>query len=40
VQELQLADHEKRIRYCERFINFIHTKSVDIIDVTFFTDEA
>jgi hypothetical protein len=40
VQELKPADHEKRIRYCEWFTNFIQTKTVDILDVTFFTDEA
>jgi hypothetical protein len=39
-QELKPADHEKRIRYCEWFINFIQRKTVDILDVTFFTDEA
>jgi len=31
---------KKRIRYCEWFTNFIQTKIVDILDVTFFTDEA
>jgi hypothetical protein len=40
VQELKLADHVKQICYCEWFTNFIQTKTVDIIDVTFFTDEA
>jgi hypothetical protein len=40
VQELKPADHEKRKRYCEWFTNFIYTKTVDIVDVTFFTDEA
>jgi hypothetical protein len=40
VQELKPADHEKRIRYCEWFTNFIQTKTVDIRDVTFFTDEG
>jgi hypothetical protein len=40
VQELKPADHEKRIRYCEWFTNFIQTKTVDILDVTFFTDEV
>jgi hypothetical protein len=34
------ADHEKRIRYREWFTNFIQTKTVDILDVTFFTHEA
>ena len=40
VQELKPADCEKRICYCERFTNFIQTKTVDILDVTFFADEA
>jgi hypothetical protein len=40
VQEFKPADHKKRIRYCEWFTNFIQTKTVDILDVTFFTDEA
>jgi hypothetical protein len=40
VQELKTADHEKRIRYCKWFKNLIQTKAVDILDVTFFTDEA
>jgi hypothetical protein len=40
VQELKPADHEKRIRYCKWFTNFIQMKTVDILDVTFFTDEA
>jgi hypothetical protein len=40
VQELKPADHEKRIRYCEWFTNFIQTKTADILDVTFFTDET
>jgi hypothetical protein len=40
VQELKPADHEKRIRYCEWFTNFIQTKTVDILDATFFTDEV
>jgi hypothetical protein len=39
-QELKPADHEKRIRYCKWFTYFIQTKTVDILDVTFFTDEA
>jgi hypothetical protein len=39
-QEMKPADHEKRIRYCEWFTNFIQMKTVDILDVTFFTDEA
>jgi hypothetical protein len=36
VQKLKPADHEKRIRYSELFKNFIQTKTVDILDVTFF----
>jgi hypothetical protein len=40
VQELKPADHEKRICYCEWFTNFIQMKTVDILDVTSFTDEA
>ena len=40
MQELTTADHEKLIRYCEWFTNFIQTKTVDILDVAFFTDEA
>jgi hypothetical protein len=40
VLELKPADHEKRIRYCEWFTNFIQKKTVDILDVTFFTVEA
>jgi hypothetical protein len=39
VQELKTADHEKRIRYCDWFTNFIQSKTVDILDVNF-TDEA
>jgi hypothetical protein len=40
VQELKPTDVEKRIRYCEWFTYFIQTKTVDILDDTFFTDEA
>jgi hypothetical protein len=40
VQELKLVDHGKRIHHCEWFTNFIQMKTVDILDVTFFTDEA
>jgi hypothetical protein len=40
VQELKLADHETRIRYCKWFTNFIQTRTVDVLDVTFLTDEA
>jgi hypothetical protein len=40
VQELKPVDPEKRIRYCESFTSFIQTKTVDILDVSFFRDEA
>jgi hypothetical protein len=40
LQQLKSTDHEKRIRYCEWFKNFIQTKTGDILDVTFFTYEA
>jgi hypothetical protein len=40
VLELKLADHEKRIRYCEWFTNFNQMETVDILVVTFFTNEA
>lgn len=33
VQQLQSVDNEKRIRYYEWFNTFIHTKSVDILNV-------
>jgi len=39
VQELKTAAHEKRIRYSEWLTNFNQMKTVDILDVTFFTDE-
>jgi hypothetical protein len=39
VQEFKLADHEKPISYCEWCTNFIQTKTVDILDVIFFTNE-
>jgi hypothetical protein len=38
VQELKPVDHGKRIRYCEWFTNCVQTKTVDNLDVTFFTD--
>jgi hypothetical protein len=37
---LKQADHEKYINYCEWFTNYIQIKTVDILDVTFFTDEV
>jgi transposase len=40
LHEEKLADHEQRIRYCERFTNFIQTKTVDTVDDTFSRDEA
>jgi hypothetical protein len=40
VQELTQADHEKRIRCCEWFKNFIQTKTIDTLDVIFFIDET
>jgi transposase len=40
VQELKQAFHEKLIRYCECFTNFIQTKTAEILDVTFFRNEA
>jgi hypothetical protein len=40
VQELKQADHEKLIRYCEWFTNCIQTRTIDILDVIFFADEA
>jgi hypothetical protein len=40
VLELKPADYERRIHYCEWLKNFIQTKTIDILDVTFFTHEA
>jgi hypothetical protein len=40
VQELKPANHDKWICYCEWFKSFIQTNTVDILDITFFADEA
>ena len=40
VQELKDTDFRKRMEYCEWFNNFIAANGEDILDVTFFTDEA
>ena len=40
VQELKITDHEKRLRYCRWFNRFIEENTADVLDVTFFTDEA
>lgn len=40
VQELKPADYEKRLHYCEWFNNFIQLNGKDVLDETFYTDEA
>ena len=40
VQELKTTGHEKRLRYCRWFNRFIEENTADVLDVTFFTDEA
>ncbi|XP_076319811.1 uncharacterized protein LOC143230330 [Tachypleus tridentatus] len=40
VQELEATDNEKRIRYCRWFNRFIEENTANVLDVTFFTDEA
>lgn len=40
VQELKITDHEKRLRYCRWFNQFIKENTPAVLDVTFFTDEA
>ena len=40
VQELKTTDHEKRLCYCRWFNRFIKENMADVLDVTFFTDEA
>ena len=40
VHELKPTDHEKRINYCEWFQRFIMRHGNDVLDRTFFTDEA
>lgn len=40
VQELKPADHGKRMQYCEWFNNFIQQNGIDVLNETFFTDEA
>ncbi|PSN32334.1 hypothetical protein C0J52_27339 [Blattella germanica] len=40
VQELHVTDYLKRIRYCEWFNRFIRKHRFEILNRTFFTDEA
>ena len=40
VNELQEADYEKRVAYCIWFADFIRKEGDDILDITFFSDEA
>lgn len=40
VQELKPSDNDKRLNYCHWFQRFINQNSEDILDVTFYTDEA
>ena len=40
VQKLKTTDHEKQLRYCKWFNQFIEENTADMLDVTFFTDEA
>ena len=40
VHELKDADYEKRLFYCEWFQRFINRHGIEVLDETFFTDEA
>jgi hypothetical protein len=40
VRELKPGDSAKRVAYCEWFLDFLDREGEDILDVTFFTDEA
>ncbi|XP_076330740.1 uncharacterized protein LOC143236352 [Tachypleus tridentatus] len=40
VQKLKATDNEKRKRYCRWFNRFIEENTANVLDVTFFTDEA
>ena len=40
VQELKTTDHDKQLRYCRWFNQFIEENTADMLDVTFFTNEA
>ncbi|PSN42231.1 hypothetical protein C0J52_18494 [Blattella germanica] len=40
VQELKVPDHEKRLQYCRWFQSFINRHGINVLDRTFFTDEA
>jgi hypothetical protein len=40
VHELKEMDNVKRVKYCRWFRDVITAKREDILDVTFFTDEA
>ena len=40
VHELQSQDSEKRVLFCRRFENFILEKGENILNHTFFSDEA
>lgn len=40
MQELKPTDPGKRLEYCEWFNNFIQQNGIDVLDETFFTDEA
>jgi len=40
VHELKLGDSAKRVVYCKWFLDFLDREGEDILDVTFFTDEA
>jgi hypothetical protein len=40
VHELKPGDSAKRVAYCKWFLDFLDHEGKDILDVTFFTDEA
>ena len=40
VHELKPGDSAKRVAYCKWFLDFLDRERDDILDVTFFTDEA
>jgi len=40
VHELKPGDSAKRVAYCKWFLDFLDRDGEDILDITFFTDEA
>jgi hypothetical protein len=40
VRELKPGESAKRVAYCKWFLDFLDREGEDILDVTFFTDEA